>query len=275
MKTLKVLCLISLFLVCGFSNGQATQAESQKPSEKPLPGPTADEIAKTAFGQAFVGMTQGSAELRMVITNAQGEKKERSLSFKARRASDGLLQYLIRFLKPQEIKGTSFLVRERKESLPAQYVYLPAKKSVQPIAAGNASSSFFGSDFIYADLLPYPAEKKDEVTLKRLIDAKVGGQDCYMLEISPKTAESPYSRLLVSVQKKEMLPVQIDFFDQQGRAAKVMKVKKLQRVEKKLVPVELEMKSLLAGTKTEIFVDKIDPKAKLGENDFTEAAMQR
>jgi hypothetical protein len=236
---------------------------------------SAEEIAKQAFSQAFVGLEQGTASIRMVISTAQGQKKDQTLSFKARRGGDGLLQYMVRFEKPADVKGTSFLVRERKGQLPDQYLYLPAAKVVRRIAAGNATSSFFGSDFIYADLLPYPAEKKDEVTLKRLTDTKMNGQLCYVLSIEPKSPESPYTKLMVYVKKKEMVPIQIDFYDKTKKQAKTLRIRKLKSVDSKLVPVELEMKNLLSSSKTELYVENVNPKAKLGENEFTEEAMQR
>lgn len=234
-----------------------------------------DAILKKAFAKSMFGTSQGTATINMTITNPEGQKKERVLLFKALNGAENQLQYLIKFDKPAELKGTAFLVKERKGQLPDQYVYIPAAKTVRRIAAGNANSSFFGSDFIYADMLPYPADKKDEVSIKRLPDQVLGGQSVYVIEVTPKMSESPYGKLLIYVEKVHAIASKIDFFDKSNQALKSLRIRKLKTIEGKLVPVDLEMKNLQSKSSTIITVANIDPKAKLSANDFTEAAMQR
>lgn len=237
-------------------------------------GPTAEELAKKGFGSSFAGFQQGYAEMRMVITKSTGVTIDRTVSFKSMRDSGGMLLYLMRFESPADIKDTAFLVRERKGALPAQYTYLPAKKQVQEVGAGKATSSFFGSDFIFADLLPYPTDKKDQVTLTRLEDKKVGGQDCYALQVAINDAQAPYSRIVASIQSKEMVPVQVEFFDRSNAALKTLRVRKLKKVDGKLVPVEFEMKNEQTGSKTEVYVNNIDSKRKFQESEFTKDALR-
>ncbi len=234
-----------------------------------------DAILKKAFAKSMFGTSQGTATINMLITSSEGHKKERVLLFKALSEKENLLQYLIKFLKPADLKGTAFLVKERKGQLPDQYVYVPAAKTVRRIAAGNATSSFFGSDFIYADLLPYPSDKKDDVSVKKLPDQQLGGQSVYVIEVTPKMAESPYGKLLLYIEKAQSIAAKIDFFDKAGQPLKVLKVRKLKKIEGNFVPVDIEMKNLQTKSSTIITVDNIDPKAKLSPNDFTEAAMQR
>ncbi len=234
-----------------------------------------DAILKKAFAKSMFGTSQGSATINMTIISPEGHKKERVLLFKALSEAENQLQYLIKFDKPAELKGTAFLVKERKGQLPDQYVYIPAAKTVRRIAAGNATSSFFGSDFIYADMLPYPTDKKDEVSIKKLPDQQLGGQAVYVIEVTPKMAESPYGKLLIYIEKAKVIASKIDFFDKSNQPLKTLKIRKLKIIEGKLVPVDLEMKNLQTKSSTIITVDNIDSKAKLSANDFTEAAMQR
>ncbi len=236
---------------------------------------SADAILKKAFGKSMFGTSQGTASIHMVITSPEGQQKERVILFKARSEAEGQLQYLMKFEKPADLKGTAFLVKERKGQLPDQYVYIPATKTVRRIAAGNATSSFFGSDFIYADLLPYPADKKDQVSVKQLPDQQLDSQSVYVIEVTPKLAESPYGKLLIYIEKAQSLATKIDFFDKANQPLKTLKIRKLQKVEAQLVPVDIEMKNLQTKSSTTITVDNINPKAKLSANDFTEAAMQR
>lgn len=277
MMRVRALVYISCcFLLTELAGAQAPQKTPAAVASKAQDTLTASDIAKKAFGgNAAVGFQQGTADLKLVVTSAQGDRKERSLSFKARRDTDNLIQYLIKFEKPADVRGTAFLVRERKNQLPDQYVYIPALKVVQRVAAGNASSSFFGSDFSYADLLPYPADKQKDIELNRLADQTISGQDMYVLEILPKVEGSPYGRIVTSISKKDLIPLQVEFFDPSKKPLKSLSVLKLQRVDNKLVPVQMAMKNLQTKSQTDLFINNIDTKARLSANDFTEAAMQR
>ncbi len=236
--------------------------------------PTAEEIVEKALSKGAVGFKQGTASINMTLYTPKGDAKPRSLDIKAMRGSDGLLRSLVRFSKPADVNGTSFLVVEKKDALPDQYVYVPKAKVVRRIAAGNASSSFFGSDFTYADLMPLPMSEKDKVAIERLPDGDVGGQPVYVLQVTPKIEGSPYGKLIAHVHKTLLVPLKIEFFDPQKAPLKTLRVKKLQKVNGEQVPVEVEMKAE-NGSRTELVLEKVDPDAALTEADFTEEAMQR
>ena len=247
---------------------------------------TAEEIVEKALSKGAVGFKQGTASIQMTLFTAKGEAKPRSLDIKAMRGADGMLRSMVRFSKPADVNGTSFLVVEKKNALPDQYVYVPKAKVVRRIAAGNASSSFFGSDFTYADLMPLPMSEKDKVAIERLPDGVLGGQPAsdgkpevkgqlvYVIAVTPKIEGSPYGKLIAHVHKDLLVPLKIEFFDAAKQPLKTLRVKKLQKVNGEQVPVEVEMKAE-NGSRTELVLEKVDPTATLSEADFTEEAMQR
>lgn len=236
---------------------------------------SAEQLLDKALAKSQVGFQQGTAVLEMTIVSPRGEAKKRSLAIKAMRGEGGLLRSLVRFQRPAEVAGIAFLVREKKDALPDQYVYVPAAKVVRQIAAGNASSSFFGSDFTYADLMPLPASERDKVKLTKLADTSVGGQPAYVVEAIPQFEGSPYSKLVTYVHKEHLVPLKVEFFDPQGKQLKVLSVKKLKKVKDELLPVHLVMKNVQQGSRTELEITNPDPDAKLSDSDFTEEAMQR
>jgi hypothetical protein len=247
---------------------------------------SAEEIVEKALSKGAVGFKQGTASIQMTLYTAKGEAKPRSLEIKAMRGGDGMLRSMVRFTKPADVNGTSFLVVEKKDALPDQYVYVPKAKVVRRIAAGNASSSFFGSDFTYADLMPLPMSEKDKVAIERLPDGVLGGQPAsegkpevlgqpvYVIAVTPKIEGSPYGKLIAHVHKDLLVPLKIEFFDAAKQPLKTLRVKKLQKVNGEQVPVEVEMKAE-NGSRTELVLEKVDPTAALTEADFTEEAMQR
>jgi hypothetical protein len=235
---------------------------------------TAEQIIQKAMDKGAVGFKQGSAKLRMTITTSKGEAKERGLQVSAMRGADGLLRSMVRFVTPADVNGTTYLVVEKKDALPDQYVFVPKAKVVRRIAAGTASATFFGSDFTFADLMPLPASAKDQVAIEKLADAEVGGQPVFVLSITPKVEGAPYGRVVTYVHKTLMVPLKIEYFDPQQRALKTLRVRKLQPINGEQTPVDLEMKTE-NGSKTELYLDEVNPKAELKESDFTEEAMQR
>jgi hypothetical protein len=264
-----------LFLIplCALLLAPAVGAAESK-AKAPAAELSAESIVEKALGKGAVGFKQGQASIKMTIVSTKGEAKERSLDIKAMRGDDGLLKSMVKFTKPADVNGTAFLVVEKKDALPDQYVYVPKAKVVRRIAAGNATSTFFGSDFTYGDLMPLPTSQRDKIQIVKLPDAEVGGQPVHVLEVTPKIEGSPYAKIIAHVHKEFLVPLKIEFFDPQGAALKTLRVKKLQKVNNEQVPVEVEMKAT-SGSRTELVLEKVDPEAKLNEADFTEEAMQR
>ena len=233
----------------------------------------AAEIVKKAMARNLFGLN-GSANATMVIHTAQGETKTRDLAVKLMRNKAGLQRALVTFRSPVEVKGTAFLVNERPDGLPDQYLFLPALKKVRRIAAGHATDSFMGSDFTYMDLSPMPQASEDQASYKRLPDARVGGQPAYVIETRIKVAGSPYSKIVTSVHQKYLLPLKVEFFDPFGKLLKVASIKKLKKFNGRLIPVTLEMKNMQKGSSTTLSLTELNLKAKLDEAMFTPEAMR-
>jgi len=235
--------------------------------------PTPDELMSKSFGGTFAGLLKGYAEIRMVITSPTGVTTDRTLSFRSMRTQGDLLLYLLRFENPADIRGTAFLVREQKGSFPQQYVYLPAAKQVNQVAAGKGTASFFGSDFLYADLWPITDNQKGDVKLSALDDKEVDGKKCYVVEAKINRTDSPYSRIVAYILQDKQQAIQVDFFGPDSKPLKTMKVLKFGEADGKPVPFEIEMKST-RGSVTKVSVTKLDPKKKFKEDEyFTKSAL--
>ncbi|MFH1807758.1 MAG: outer membrane lipoprotein-sorting protein [Pseudomonadota bacterium] len=243
------------------------------PAKAPVPEMDAATILKKAMARNLFGLT-GTANASMEVHTTRGEVKNRDLAVKLMRSEAGLQRALVSFRSPVEVAGTAFLVVERPEGPPDQYLYLPALKKVRRIAAGQATDSFMGSDFTFLDLSPLPQGNSGEIEFKRLEDATVGGQPAYVIEALSKIPGSPYSRVLTSIHREHLVPLKIEFFDQSGKPLKVLTMKKLKKIDGKLIPVELEMKNQQKNSWTVLGLTELDLKAKPSEADFTPEAMQ-
>lgn len=241
--------------------------QAQKASEL-----DAAAIVRKAMARNLLGLA-GTAHANMVIHTARGETKNRDLDVRLMRNSAGLQRALLTFRNPPEVAGTAFLVIERPEGIPDQYFYLPALKKVRRIAAGQATDTFMGSDFTFMDLSPIPKDSDQLTTYKRLEDTDVGGQPAYVIEAQIKIPGSPYSKIVTSVHRTQLVPLKIEFFDLFGKPLKVAQIKKLKKIDGKLIPIELEMKNQQKGSSTLLLLKELDLKAKLEEAEFTPEAM--
>lgn len=234
----------------------------------------AGAIVKKAMTRNLLSLT-GTAHAIMKIKGAKGEEKTRDLDVKLLRTKAGMMDVMISFRTPPEVAGTAFLVLERPDGPPDQYLYLPALKKVRRIAAGQATDSFMGSDFSYLDLSPLPAGSTDDVEFKRLPDTEVGGQPVFVVEAITKIAGSPYSKVTTSIHREHYIPLQMEFIDAFGKPLKVLRVTKLKKIDDKLMPVEAEMKNLQKGGSTTLELAEINLKAALTEAEFSPEAMQQ
>ncbi|MBN2359170.1 MAG: outer membrane lipoprotein-sorting protein [Deltaproteobacteria bacterium] len=234
----------------------------------------AGTIVKKAMARNLLSLT-GTAHAVMKVKSAKGGEKTRDFDAKLLRTKAGMQQVMISFRTPPEVAGTAFLVLERPDGPPDQYLYLPALKKVRRIAAGQATDSFMGSDFSYLDLSPLPAGSSNDVEFKRLPDTEVGGQPVYVVDASMKIAGSPYSKVTTSIHREHFIPLQMEFCDAFGKPLKVLRVTKIKKIDDRLLPVEAEMKNLQKGSSTVLELAEIDLKAKLSEAEFTPEAMQQ
>jgi len=229
-------------------------------------------IVRKAMARNLFGLT-GTAHAAMLIHTSRGEEKTRDLDVKMMRNKAGLQRALVSFRSPVEVAGTAFLVRERHEGPPDQYLFLPALKKVRRIAAGQATDSFMGSDFTYLDLSPLPQGSEGDVEYRKLADQDVGGQPAYVIEAIAKIPGSPYSKVITAIHREHLVPLRIEFFDQLGKSFKVLRMKKLKKVEGVLIPVELEMKNAQKKSWTILSLNELNTKAKLSEEEFTPEAL--
>lgn len=155
---------------------------------------------------------------RLVMTVAQ-DKKEGDKS-------------IIRFTAPANIKNTAMLsVEDQKADSDEQWLYLPAFRRTRRIGSADLGDRFVGSDFFYEDL---KARDVEDYAYKLLRSETCGGKQCWVLESVPKAPkvkkESPYSKSIIWLQKKNLVALRLRHFDRRGRPLKELRAAKLVKV---------------------------------------------
>jgi hypothetical protein len=156
-------------------------------------------------------------DMTLVMINAQGQEAVRQLSYEALEEPDRNDKTVIRFTFPPDTKGTTLLTHERGAEDDDQWLYLPSLKRVKRIASSNKSGSFMGSEFAYEDMV---ARQFQKYHFRYLRDEVVDGRDYYVIERTPKSANSGYSKVTRWLFKDNLQELKSDFYDRKGQLLK-------------------------------------------------------
>ena len=247
-----------LMLVCGLARADAGAL-------------TAAQIAERALSSNAFRWTDARTRVRMVLTTKDGKRSERTLEVIGRK-KDGRYQSLVRFLSPQDIAGTAFLMLERGQDESEQYLYLPAIKRTRRIAGRERDGSFMGSDFTYADLQGIDPKNAKHT---RLADEKIGNDACYVIESTLlPAAKVSYSKVVAWIRQSDFIALRTRFYDHAGKLTKTLYSRRIRNIDGSPVVVEARMQSEQAGRATELFVDSIEHQNDLSDAHFTPTALE-
>ncbi len=232
---------------------------------------TADEIAKRVVRSDAFSWEGARTHVRMLLTDESGGTRERVMDIYGRRKS-GLFQTVVRFLAPQDIAGTAFLMLERNKEVSEQYVYLPGLKRTRRIVGREREGSFMGSDFTYADM-----QRIDEAyaTNKKMPDEVLSGEPVYVVESTLRAdAPSSYGKFVTWVRKSDFIALRTRFYDKQGKHLKTLYTRKVRQIDGRPVVVDARMQSQLSKHATDLFLDAIERRDDLTDSTFTPAALE-
>lgn len=234
-------------------------------------GPTVEDISRRMVRADAFSWDGAKARIRMVLTDKDGTRKEKTMDVLGRR-SDGLLQTMIRFVAPANVAGTAFLMLERSGKSAEQYVYLSGLKRTRRIVGREQESSFMGSDFSYSDMQGvYENHAKSE----RLADDHVGTTPTFVVNTTiDKGAPVPYSKIVTWVRKSDYVAIRTRFYDRAGKPLKTLYVRKIDTLEGKPVVVQARMENQQTGHSTDLYVNGIERKDDLPAVAFTPSALE-
>lgn len=233
---------------------------------------TAQEIAEKALRNNTFSTNNARVEMDLEISKKGKVTRKRSLLTKIKRA-DEKTRAFVEFRAPADVAGTRFLSVDEGEDSSYQFIYLPAFKKVKRVVGSQRSKSFMGTDFSYSDL---DGRDVDSANWRRLEDAKIGGQDCFVIEGVSKGKSEDYGRSVLWVHKKLLVPMRIDFFGQDRKTIqKRFSVRKLEKRDKRWVATDSTMATPKKKTKTRMMVKKISFEANIPDHELTKSALER
>ncbi len=191
---------------------------------------------------------------KIELTNRSGQKDYREATV----AQKGTSYRIFRFTQPASQAGISVL------SLPGDimYLYMPAFGKVRRVSSSIKNQNFAGTDFSYDDMEAKPFLEKYE---PKFLREEAG---LYYLELIPRSDRSAYSKVILSVNRKDYFPVQMTYYDKGNHEVKVADYKFV-KIGKYWNAEQITMKDLKKQHTTALTMTKVKYDNGLTNDDFT------
>jgi hypothetical protein len=195
--------------------------------------------------------------------------------------------YISYFMEPADDAGNSYMMYNFKNQPDIKYVYLKGIRKAKKVTGADKRLSFFGSDFTNGDMgKPDFTECNYKYLRDERIDFKGKLFDCYAIESTPKTDEikndTGYGRKVTYLEKKTLLTLRLDYFDEHKIKIKEMKLlsflsRNNVKGQKVYFYTGYEMKNVKRGTKTELLFKnmKLEEEANINPKIFSVEYMTR
>ena len=113
-------------------------------------------------------------DISLLVRDGAGQEQTIEAELFWKRGDDGLSRVLVRVQAPFDLRGSAFLLVERKGGSD-MFSYLPSLKKVRRITGRTISGSLFGSDFSYGDIERLQS-LASQTNVEKLADAEVAGR---------------------------------------------------------------------------------------------------
>ncbi|PID55875.1 outer membrane lipoprotein-sorting protein [candidate division KSB3 bacterium] len=112
-----------------------------------------DEIINKANLAAYYAGDDGKADVKMVITDKNGQERTREFTILRKDSKEGGEQkFYVYFNRPADVRKMVFMVWKNIDKDDDRWLYMASLDLVKRIAAGDKRTSFVGSDFVYEDV---------------------------------------------------------------------------------------------------------------------------
>jgi hypothetical protein len=216
-----------------------------------------------------------SANISLTITEKGGSTRSRIISMTTKSYADGLEKRIIKFIEPADVRGTSMLVVDNKNSADEMWIYLPALKKTRRIVTSEKGKSFMSSEFSNADMT---SPTISDFTHKHL--EKSGTNNQWIIESTPvnedKADEYGYSKKIsyISIDKSQVQ--KMEFYNFDNELFKVIEIKSIFPLsDGKYLVKDMVASNLNTNRKSEIRFNNINEGIKVDDSNFTIQNLER
>ncbi|MCK4980224.1 MAG: outer membrane lipoprotein-sorting protein, partial [Candidatus Delongbacteria bacterium] len=136
----------------------------------------------------------------------------------------------------------------------------------------SKSDYFMGSDFTYDDL---GDRKPSDDTHKLVREEKFNGEDCYVVESTPKEEDYMYSKTITWIVKDKWVGLQKKFYDEDEDFLKTLTINKYEEIDGIITILSTSMENDQKKHKTTMEFSDVKINKGVKDNIFTERMMKR
>ncbi len=196
----------------------------------------------------------------MIMVKIDKKKQQRKLELRTYAKDYGVdSKSIVFFLSPADKRNVAFLSwnKDNEEEEDDTWLYLPAGNIKTRIAGGKKKDPFMGSDFNYADMESteindwnYKFVTKYRKKDKKELNPVVGGQECWIIESTPKKVklkkilnETGYLKRISWVRKDNFMVVKGRIWVKKGQKTKLFFARKIRKHQGIWRADEVEMRT--------------------------------
>jgi hypothetical protein len=235
--------------------------------------PSLDEIvSKTEHTSYYLGK-DGSARVKMTITDSQGRERKRQFAIlrldeqadlKNHEDPSGDQKYYLHINYPSDLKNTVLLVWKHPGGDDDRWLYLPALDLAKRIAASDKRTSFLGSDFLYEDISGRDVNDDTHQLLETT-------NDYYVLKNTPKQPDTvEFSEYTMWIHRQTFLPVKAEYRDRQGKKYRVYEALEVETIQGYPTVTRSRMQDLALKQESTMEFTRVKYDRDLPEDIFTE-----
>jgi len=199
------------------------------------------------------------AKMKQTIMTTTGQT--RTLEYESFSGQSGK-NVIMRYLEPARVRGNAMLMTNFSDNI---WMYNKRTNRVR-----NArKQKFEGSDFTYEDMGSGDKWKEDYETVLKGTE-KAEGTDCYILEMTAKSADETYQKLICFVGQDDFCPRRIDYYEDPSVLLKSLLLSNIQIIQNIPTPMKMTMKNHLESSETTMEYTDITYDVEYPESFFSE-----
>lgn len=233
----------------------------------PATAQDATEIMKDAHLKMYYPADDGTAQVRMVITDKRGKTREREFTIIRKDFEEGGEQrYYVYFFAPNDVRRTTFMAWKNPDGDDSRWIFVPSLDLVKPLSANDKKSSFVGSDFAYEDV---SGRHWSDDTHTFVGEEPLGDWTTYKIESVPKDKDY-FAKKISWIDQESGLVVREEYYDKKDTQVKIFETLEITDVEG--IPTATERKMTTPKKDNFTVISFTDPKYDVGvsEDIFSE-----
>lgn len=178
---------------------------------------------------------------------------------------------LMRYRSPSRVKGNAILTTDYADQI---WMYFKRTNRVRKMASHARKQKFEGSDFTYEDMAGGDVWRNDYVPTNGG-EVRIKDVDCYQLVLKAKSDNQSYSRMVATVRKSDLYPVQIEYYDHSEVLVKTLYMDDIRMIDDIPTAMRMTMTNHTDRTSTFMEVVEIEYGVTFDKNFFSERNLKR